>query len=68
MKRHNRLVVNIDLAGRRDCWAKHDSKTVRFANLNEAREYAERQNYSGVHFVVARGYGLKPRLVALLGG
>jgi hypothetical protein len=61
--------VFVDLQGRVDCWTVHKGKLSRFADLNEARHFAELRDYDdGIHVVVARGYGLKPRLKKLMGG
>ena len=64
----NRLVVFVDLMSRVDLWCTHKGKTIRFADRAEARAFAEKKGYDdGLHFKVARGYGLKRRVDALMG-
>jgi hypothetical protein len=63
----NRLKVLLDMP-RCNYWSTHKGRTVRFFDSQEARDFAKRKGYKdGIHIVIAVGYGLKPRLDALLG-
>jgi hypothetical protein len=65
----NRMKVYFDMLGKVDPWTEYKGKTVRFADKQEARDFAELHDFDdGIRVVCARGYGLKPRIDKLLKG
>lgn len=63
----DRLIVWINLSTL-DLWCIHKKRRVRFFDSREARDFADRKGYDdGIHIKVARGYGLKQRVDALMG-